>query len=206
VHKRIIVFTFKKAESYVIILPDFLLDEFMLEIKELCGVKRVSTNTIKCTAYQMLIIESYLSKPKNKFKSGKDFEIFIQKIEDTESTSSNFKASNNSQSNNIEYMEKFSKLNRDTKFNFSNNHSRFESHHKLNFDSHGQLDLILIENNLTNVEADCILCPINVGSSNSISEAIKTKAGHVYVTELKSKIDEYVKSKNKSKVDFALLK
>jgi hypothetical protein len=178
----------------------------MLKIKELCGVKRVSTNTIKCTAYQMLIIESYLSEPKNKFKSGKDFEIFIQKIEDTEFTSLNFKASNNSKSNNIEYMETFSKLNnKDTKFNSSNIHSHFESQHKLNFDSHGQLDLILIENNLTNVEADCILCPINVGSSNSISETIKTKAGHVYVTELKSKIDEYVKSKNKSKVHFALL-
>ena len=176
-------------------------------MRELCGADRISKKILKCTSYQISIIEKFLSKPNNKFKSDSNRRAIIKKTDDIEISSSNF--SKNQTNNEIKKYkvkdhadlendsEFFSKLNLKNDLS-SNIRLRFESHHKLNSDA-GHLDLILAENDLTNIEADCILCPINIYSSNAISEAIKIKAGQIYTIELQKKIEEYVKSKNELK-------
>lgn len=190
-----------KAESYEIILPSGLREEFIIKMRELCGADRISEKIVKCTHYQISIIESYLSNPNNKFKNSSERAVINKKAQETEGNSDNgikiFKRKNSSDlsDDNSDYRESLAKLKIDT--NLSSN-NRFECHHKLHSKS-AQLDLILAEQDLTNVKADCIVSPVHVSSLNGISEAIKVKAGQFYTNELKEKLEEYKKSKNESK-------
>ena len=179
-------------------------------MRELCGADRISEKIIKCTHYQISIIESYLSNPNNKFKNSSERGVIIKKAQETEVSRLNFtkqengdngikkfkrKNSSDLSDDDSDYRESLAKLKIDT--NLGSN-IRFECHHKLHSKS-AQLDLILAEKDLKNIKADCIVCPIHVSSLNGISETIKVKAGQFYTNELKEKLEEYKKSKNESK-------
>ena len=161
----------------------------MLDLNRRCGVSRFSTNILKCTRYQKSIIESYLSTILKK-----NITVSLRRA-----NKSNFLRFHHEKP---DYIENLSNLDLDSKYNNqkSVNSSHMEYHHRLKDESSNFfLDIILMENDITSIETECILSPIVLNSSSSILDKIKYKAGNVYKVQLEKCVEDYVKSKNESK-------
>ena len=152
-------------------------------MKQLCGAKRISNLALECTKYQKSLIDAYLASKQSAFKNGTKLILEI----------------NNQRPQEHDAFDELTGLDLNDSFNSKFCQPlHFESHHKLKYND-SYLDIVLVENDLTNVEADCILSPICVTKTNPISDLIKIKAGKAYDSKLQRRIVEFVKTRDESK-------
>jgi hypothetical protein len=148
-----------------------LLNEFMFEMKQLCGCNQAlsaGTNVLECTAYQKSIIDKYLKK--------KSTSITMTRVRDS---TENFIRTDST----------------DHKFRY--HHKLKGSNSSPNL----ELNIILAEKDMTKLnKVECILSPVCINSQKSISNKIKSKAGLTYEIQFYKNLDNFAKSSEKNNI------